>query len=178
MKIKTIKIISIFGIFLLSFLTHYGYDKFPNILTSFLFPVNESIFEHMKMIYTSYIIWEIVEYILLKKYSENIKNFPSSVFISVLFNIIFFLIIYIPIYNIFGHNLIITLIVYFISIFISQIISYKILTADKDLDFINKYSYLFLLIILMILIYLTYYPIKNDLFIDKMQNKIGLKNLY
>lgn len=178
MKTKTIKILSIFGIFLLSFLTHYGYDKFPNIITSFLFPVNESIFEHMKMIYTSYIIWGIIEYILLKKYNNNIKNFPSSLFISVLFNIIFFLIIYVPINNILGHNLIITLIIYFISIIISQILSYKILTTDKDLNFLNKYSYLFLIILIMVLIYLTYYPIKNDLFIDKKQNKIGLKNLY
>lgn len=176
MKIKTIKILSIFGIFLLSFLTHYGYDKFPNTITSFLFPVNESIFEHMKMIYTSYIIFAGIEYLLLKK--SNIKNFPSSVFISVLFNIIFFLIIYIPIYNIFGHNSIITLIIYFISIVISQIISYKILTTNKTIDFLNKYSYLFLLVLIMILIYLTYYPIKSDLFMDKMQNKIGLKNLY
>lgn len=178
MKTKTIKVLSIFGIFLLSFLTHYGYDKFPNVITSFLFPVNESIFEHMKMIYTSYIIWGIIEYILLKKYNNSIKNFKTSLFISVLFNIIFFLIIYVPIYNIFGHNLIITLIIYFISILISQVISYKILTTNKNLDFLNKYSYLFLLVLIMILIYLTYYPIKNDLFIDKKQNKIGLKNLY
>lgn len=177
MKIKTIKILSIFAIFLLSFLTHYGYDKFPNIITSFLFPVNESVFEHMKMIYTSYIIWGIIEYILLRKYN-NIKNFPSSLFITVLFNIIFFLIIYMPIYNILGHNLIITLIIYFISILISQIISYRILNTNKNLDFLNKYSYLFLLVLIMVLIYLTYYPIKNDLFIDKNQNKIGLKNLY
>lgn len=178
MKIKTIKILSIFGIFLLSFLTHYGYDKFANVITSFLFPVNESIFEHMKMIYTSYIIFAVVEYMLLKKYNNSVKNFSSSLFIAVLFNIIFFLIIYIPIYNFIGHNLIITLIIYFISILVSQVISYKILTTNKNLNFLNKYSYLFLLILIMILVYLTYFPIKKDLFIDKMQNKIGLKNLY
>ena len=60
MNLKVIKILSVFGIFLLSFITHNGYDIFPNTLTSFFFPVNESIFEHMKMIYTDYIIWSII----------------------------------------------------------------------------------------------------------------------
>ena len=177
MKLKTIKILSIFGIFLLSFITHNGYEIFPNIFTSFLFPVNESIFEHMKMIYTSYIIWSIIEYFLIRK-SKDVNNYQTSIFIPLLFNIVFFLSIYIPIYNITGHNLSITLIIYFLSILISQIVSYIILKSNKKLNFLNKYSYLFLLILIMILIYLTYYPPKNDLFIDKTQNKIGLNNLY
>lgn len=178
MKVKKIKILSALGIFILSFFTHYGYDKFPNFITSLFFPVNESIFEHMKMIASSYVIWSIIEYIMLNKYTNNVKNFPSSVFLSLLFNIVFFLVIYIPINSILGHDLLVTLIIYFISIVVSQILSYKILTSNRELKFFNKYSYLFLLMLIMTLIYFTYYPLKNDLFIDKTQNKIGLNNLY
>ena len=177
MNLKIIKILSVFGIFLLSFITHYGYDISPNVVTSFLFPVNESIFEHMKMIYTAYIIWSIIEYFLLKR-NNSTNNFKPSLFISLLFNIVFFLILFLPVYYRLGHSLPITLIIYFISILVSQIVSYIILKSNKKLNFLDKNSSLFLLILLMILIYLTYYPPKNDLFIDKEQNKIGLKNLY
>ena len=53
MKLKTIKIISILGIFIISFLSHFIYQIIPNFITSIFFPVNESIFEHMKIIFTS-----------------------------------------------------------------------------------------------------------------------------
>lgn len=177
MNLFKIKIISVISIFLLSFFTHYGYDIFPNLITSFLFPVNESIFEHMKMIFTSYIIYSFFEYILIKKYSKT-NNFSSSILFNILFNIIFFLIIYIPIYNITGYNHFITLFTYFISIVITQIFSYIILNSSKNFNVLNKYSYLFIFIIFLILIYLTYYPPKISLFIDKSNNKIGINSYY
>jgi hypothetical protein len=178
MKIKTIKILAIFLIFGISFITHSAYDNFPNKLFTLFFPVNESIFEHMKMIFTSYIIYFILEYFLLKKSKEKYNNFNLSMFVQILFNIIFFLIIYIPIYDLFGYNTIITLLLYFFSIIITQIISLKILTNQKDYKILNKYSLLLIFIIWLILIYFTYFPIKNIVFIDYSKNKIGLKTYY
>lgn len=67
MSLKKIKIISIFGIFVLNFISHFLYEWMPNTLFSIFFPVNESIFEHMKMISTSILIYSIIEYIILKK---------------------------------------------------------------------------------------------------------------
>ena len=177
MNLKIIKILSIFVIFLLGFITHFIYDIFPNTITSFFFPVNESIFEHLKIIYVSYLLWALIEYFLLKKESY-LKNFPSSLFLSIIFNMIILLAIYIPIYNTFGHNIYITLLIYLISIAISQIISYYILKSNNDFKFLNKYAYIFLLILIMVLIYLTYYPPNIDIFIDKMNNKKGLNNIY
>ena len=69
MKKKIIQIISILFIFLIGFIIHNLYEWCPNIVTLILSPVNESVFEHMKMIYTSYIIWIIVKYFILKKYN-------------------------------------------------------------------------------------------------------------
>lgn len=178
MKYKSVTILSIFMIFLFSFLYHNIYVYFPNTITSFLFPVNESIFEHMKLIFLSYLSSSIIEYIILKKNNLNLDNFKTSLLISMLFNIIFLLIIYTIIYLTLGHNLIITLVTYFITIVISKYISYKILISNKSYKFINKYFYVIILLILLIFIYLTYYPPKNILFIDKMNNKIGLSNYY
>ena len=178
MKLKIFKLLSVLIIFLLGFITHNGYDKFPNIITSFFFPVNESLFEHMKMIYSSYLIYFIIEYIYLKKNNINPVNKKSNMILSISLNIIIFLIIYLPIYYSFGHNLIVTLVVYFISILITQIISLKILESNNELKFLNKYSYILLFLYLLILIYFTYYPLKEDFFIDKENKKIGLNNYY
>ena len=61
MDLKKIKIVSIFGMFILCFLTHFLYNFFPNTLFSIFFPVNESIWEHMKMMTSSILIWSILE---------------------------------------------------------------------------------------------------------------------
>ncbi len=178
MTIKILKIISITSIFILSILTHSLYDKFPNILTSFFYPVNESIFEHMKMLNMSYLIWSIIEFILLKKNNLETKNFKASIVISLIFNIFIFLIIYIPIYKLFGYNAVITILLYLLSIIISQFISFKVLSSTKDYYFLNKYFFVIIFIILLTFIYLTYYPPKVDIFIDKLNKKIGLSNYY
>lgn len=178
MKIKKIKLIAVFLIFGISFLVHNGYDIFKNQISTLFFPVNESIFEHTKMIFTSYILYSIIEYILLKKFNENYKNFNSSVLVSISFNIFFFLTIYTMIYYFIGYNTIITLSLYFISILITEYISFKILISKKEWKLLNKYSFLLIFIIWLTLIYFTYFPIKNILFIDYSKNKIGLNNFY
>lgn len=37
MSVKKTRLISILGIFLISFLAHFMYDLFPNVITSFFF---------------------------------------------------------------------------------------------------------------------------------------------
>ena len=136
MSIKKLKIISVIGIFLLSFLVHYGYEILPSFITSIFFPINESLFEHMKLICTCYLIWSIFEY----KFLNNKTNFKANIIISISFNIIIFLIMFYPVYLYFEHNLIITLLIYLLSIILTQILSYFILNIKKEL-FLNISSY-------------------------------------
>ena len=178
MNFKKLKIISIFIVFGLSFLFHSAYEMFPNVITSFLFPVNESIWEHMKLIFLGYVITGIIEYFIINKYNLKTNNLKASIVFNVLFNISFFLVIFIPINMVTEHNLFITLSVYLLSIIITQILSYKIITSKKEYSFLNKYSYIILIIIFLMLIYLTYFPLKNKIFIDETNKKIGLNNLY
>ena len=177
MKLKTIKIISVLGIFLLSFLTHYIYEIFPCFLTSIIFPVNESIFEHMKLIFITYLLWNIIEYFLLKKNNYEF-NFKPSLLLSIILNIVIFLIIFYLLYLNTKHNLVITLIIYFITIALTQIISYYILKSNKEFNFIKKYFFIFIISLTIISGILTYYPLKTNFFIDKMNKKIGLNNYY
>lgn len=176
MNLKKIKIIACIGIFLLCFLAHFGYSTFPNSITAIFFPVNESIWEHMKMLFTSIILYGIVDYIIMKKTNIGFSNFFFSLFVSALISIPVFLIIYLPFYYKIGAKVFLNIIVLFISIVISQIVSYLILKRN-GIKYINVISIVLIIIMFIVFGYLTYFPIKNEIFFDSMNEKYGL-NIY
>jgi len=168
-----INIIGAIFIFLIGFIIHNLYDWFPNILISIISPVNESIFEHIKLIFTSYIIWLIVKYFIYKNNNLEENNLILKEVITTLFSIILFLIIFLPIYNKFGENLFITLFIYFISITISQILNYFI-TIKKESRILDIIGVGIIIIFYIITTYLTYKPPINDFFLDPTNNSYGL----
>ena len=109
MNLKKIKIISIIGILILSFISHFMYDLFPNIIFSFIFPVNESIWEHMKILFTSILLYGFIDKYLLNKYNIKHNNFPFQLYFTAISSIPLYLAIYIPIYKLLGEKLIISL---------------------------------------------------------------------
>ena len=169
-KYKTIFIYSII-IFGLMFLTHNLYDWTKITFLGSFFPVNESTMEHMKMIYSTYFIFNFLLYLFRK---ERLNNFILNSFVSAIFNIIIFLLVYLPIYYTFGENMIFTFILLFISIFITNIISYKILnrTFNKNLCIISS---ILAISVFILFAYLTFNPPKNPLWLDKQDNIYGFK---
>ena len=115
-------ILSSFIIFILSTLFHSLYNYLPCFLTSIIVPVNESIFEHMKMIFTSYMFYLLIKILFNKKHENNLI---SSFVIASLFNIVIFLIIYIPIYLLFGEKLGLYYTFSIYSIYITYLFSFK-----------------------------------------------------
>lgn len=73
-----IKMFTIQSIFIL---LHYLYDWFPNNLTTLISGINESIFQHMKIGFFSYVIFMIIELVLMRKrIPEFNKWFYSRMF--------------------------------------------------------------------------------------------------
>ncbi len=174
MSLKKIKIVSIIGIFLLSFLFHFMYDWFPCLLTSLLFPVNESIWEHMKLLFIGTLVFGVFEYILLRKYNVNYNNFYFSLFITSVVSFIFYLIVYLPLYNAYGENMFISIFLLFITIVIFQCISFYILHS-KHFKYLNIMSILLMIFTFVIFIYFTYNPPENYVFFDIISNSYGIK---
>lgn len=172
MNFKKWKYISPIIIFVLSFLVHFGYDLMPNIITSFFFPVNESIFEHMKMIYTTILIFSLIEYLIIKKKGIILNNLGINPFISGITNIISFLIIYLPVRYFIGEKMIITFIILFISDIITSFISYKLLLHKQIIS--NKLGLLITFLAYIPMIYLTYNPPHNFFFYDTDKEIYGI----
>ena len=175
MSLKKVKIISSIGIFLLCFLFHFIYEWIPNTVTSIFFPVNESIWEHMKLLFSSVIFYGIIDYLILQKFNIKYNNFFTSLFMSALLIIPIYLIMFLPVYYKIGNRMIITILLMFLSIILSQVISYYILKY-KDLNNINIISIILIIISYIIFAYLTYYPIKTELFFDPLEEKYGINN--
>lgn len=176
MSLKTVKILGTFIIFFLCFPIHFLYDWLPNSLFSIFFPVNESIWEHMKLIYTSFVIYGIIDYIILIKNKINFNNFLLQLFIIPIIGIILYLLIFIPIYNMIGENMVVSIGLLFVIIIIEQILSYYLLNY-KPIKYQNIIGIIGIIVVYIILGYLTYKPIENYIFFDQKDSKYGI-NIY
>lgn len=176
MNKKKFILINTILIFSAMFISHNLYNWFENDLFAIFFPVNESIWEHMKMIYTTIILFSIIELILFKKFKIEYNNFLLSTYITSITTIIIELITFIPIYKIIGENLPITLITLFISIFIGQIMNYYILNKSY-IKYSNIISIILIIITFIIMGHLTYNPPRSFLFYDPIEEKYGI-NIY
>ena len=164
------------GIFLLSFLCHFIYDWFPNSFTTIFFPVNESIWEHVKMLFTTIMIWGVIEYFIYKRKDIPLHNFFITLLGSALLNIVVLLILYLPTYYLLGEHMILTFIILLASIFISQWIIFKV-NYKKEAKILNTICIIGIPLMFCLFGYLTYHPIKCDLFFDPMEEKYGLSTL-
>ena len=167
MSKKKIKIIGTIIAFLLCFPFHFVYDKFPNFLTSVFFPINESIWEHMKLLFGSIVVSGLIQKIILIYKKEDTTNVVFSNFIAAIISIPIFLIMFLPIYYIFGENFKVTIFIMLISIIIAEFISCKI-TNVKKLNMENK-TIILIIIVYIVFGILTYYPLNIELFKDVEQ---------
>ncbi len=161
-KWKYILISSIL-IFLLNFPAHFLWEWIPNDFIGIFFPTNESIFQHMKMIFTCFFLFYFILFIVRKRFS--LENIFFTNLISSISCIVIFLVIYIPTYFRCGEHMAFTLILLFFSILIGQITSYSHLKKEKNKN-LEIISLLLIFILFGIGGYLTYHPINHYFFWD------------
>jgi len=170
---KKIKFLMVIIIFVMSFFSHFIYNWFPNFITSIFFPVNESIWEHMKIIYTSILLSSIIEYFIYKVQKISVNNFWINIPIVSIIGIIVYLIIYLLIDNVIPHNLFVSISLLFIIYILTQFISYNILKS-KSIPYEKIIGIIAIVLIYIVFTYLTYFPIKSYLFLDTQTNTYGI----
>lgn len=159
--------------FILCFPLHFIYEKIPCFLISVIAPVNESIAEHMKLLFTSIIVAGTIEKIIVKRKQLDINNVLFSNFVAALTSIPIFLVMFIPVYSLIGENLPVNIILMLIAIIISEFISYTI-TKKNNLN-LEKKTIIYIIIIYIIFTVLTYLPPKIEFFRDPINNYYGIK---
>lgn len=177
MKLKKWKKYSVLIVYLFACFLHFSYDWFPNNFVACLSAVNESIWEHMKLTFNAFLMFYLLEYIILKKKKVQVNNYLFSILSSSLTSILITLVLFYPLYYNIGHNFFITQTIYIISIICGTYISYLVLTKTKKDIILSIISLLSILFMEFSFIYLTFNPKYEEIFIDRVTNKIGLIDL-
>lgn len=169
---KKLKVLGLFVAFGLCFPLHSLYEIIPNFFTSIFLPVNESIWEHMKILFGSIILSSIIQKLIVIFKKKEYKNICFSNFIAALFSIPIFLIMFLPVYAIIGENMVVTIGIMFIALAIAEYISY-IIMLKKDLNLENT-TIFFVIGVYIIFGLLTYFPLEFNIFMDPKTQQYGI----
>lgn len=157
-KILVYEFIGILFIIFISLCLHFTYElSSKNPIIGLFSPINETIWENLKLGFFPIIFYSIVENLTIK---NHVKNFFTAKAISSIFLNLFTIIILIS-RNILGKNIssIMGICIFIIGSILAQLISIKILTLDNHYPVINLLSFLFLFIIILMFFVYTVNPL-------------------
>jgi len=162
-----------FIIVILGWIFHFVYEwTNKSILIGAFVPVNESVWEHLKLGLWGVITFSIIEYKFL---GSTVSNYLLAKAIGIIVLSLTILLIYYS-YSNFTDKSILALDItsYMVGVLFCQILSYKIYqTANSKI--LNLLSLLFILLTCIVFATFTYYPPHEEIFKDARNNTYGIE---
>lgn len=171
-KFVKFQIFSTIFILILGTLLHFTFEFYNNnIIVASFSSVNESTWEHLKLVFFPMLITTIIGYFYFKK---DIPNFICIKTIEIIFSICFITIFFYTYTGIIGTNFaILDIGSFFICVLLGEFIVYKKVMNDKA--FCNKkVSILILVLLFLAFIIFTYFPPKINYFKDPVSGYYGI----
>lgn len=167
-------LISIPFLFVLGSLLHFAYDfSKQNKIVGIFTPVNESIFEHSKLLLYPLILFWSVGYIFMKD-KVVIDNYFLAMLISIIVSIITMISFYYTYKEIIGNEYMwIDIFDLLISLFVGLLVANHVYEYSKGIPF--AVSLIIITLVVLGYVYLTFKPFKTPLFLDK-KSKIYVIN--
>lgn len=163
LSLKKSEFICFLGACLLGVLFHFIYEwSGNNFFLGLFFPVNESTWEHLKLIFFPITIMSLMEYYFL-----NIKNsnFICIKLQSVLLGMAATVVIFYTYSGVLGKNInAVDIAIFFIAMAISYRHSYKKLKKESTGDFLSRQCFLCFYILIVLFAFFTLYPLNIGLF--------------
>ncbi|MDY0097211.1 MAG: DUF6512 family protein [Candidatus Dojkabacteria bacterium] len=174
MNLEIVLIISFVFISLFGTLLHFTHGWFKNgILLHIFSAINESTWEHMKLLVAPTVFIGIFQYIVLGSDYPNIFN---SIFILLFVQICSIPLLYEPLRVLVDRvHFIITIMIFYLSISLGIFIEYIFLIKGYIL-FDERISLIFILLLTFLFGIFTYYPPRVSLFKDPNSGKYGEGN--
>ncbi len=134
-----------------------------NTIVGYFFPINESTWEHLKLIFFPTIIFSMIEYTFVK---NEIKNYASSITASVITGMFTIIILFYTYTGILGKSIdFLNIAIYYLAVIIMLVVKNKLIVNEKlkgqNLQFL---SILICFAITLMFIFLTYNPPTIGLF--------------
>lgn len=174
-KIRNYQIASAIFVCILGTLLHFTYKFFGenNFVASFS-AVNESVWEHLKLLFFPMLLTTIIGYFYIVK---NAPNFLCSKTLGIITSMLFIIIFFYTYTGIIGKSILfIDIASFFIAVILGEYLSYKLMTSNLKCN--NVIAIIILTIILICFVVFTYFTPKIGLFKDSVTNEYGItKNI-
>ena len=168
-KLKTVQIVVIILAIVFGTLLHFTYEwSGENRIVGLFSATNESVWEHLKLVFYPMLILVIVEYFVVKKEANNYIEAKSlGIFLAIAFIIVF----YYTYTGIIGKTFfIIDILTFIISIILGEWVSYKLMIRKSESTTLSKIlSSAIIFYFLISFILFTYNPPNINLFKDPTQ---------
>lgn len=157
-------IIGFFAVSILGTVNHYLYEWSGN--NSFIgtfTPVNESVWEHLKLLFFPYLIFCIIEFIV---YGKHIKGFLFSRLTGILYGLIFMPVAFYAYTSIIGKSILsLDILIFIISVALSFYISFNRIKNNKDTRYnMNIPAIIIFIGIATLFIGFTFCPPQTEIF--------------
>lgn len=174
-KIRNYQIVSAIFVCILGTLLHFTYEFFDeNIFVASFSAINESVWEHLKLLFFPMLFTTVVGYFYIEKHTHN---FLCSKTLGILISILFIIIFFYTYAGIIGKSIVfIDIASFFVAVILGEYLAYKLIISNFKCN--NIISIIILTIILICFIVFTYFTPNIGIFKDPVTNQYGIiKNM-
>ena len=173
--VKHYQIFSIIFTFLLGTLLHFTFNlSGQNNIVALFSSINESVWEHLKLVFFPMVISTIIGSFYFNK---NISNFLCSKAIGILTSMFFTIIFFYTYTGVLGNNIaIIDISSFFIATFLGEYVSYKLIISGFNCN--NKVSIIVLFVLSICFFIFTYFTPNIGIFKDPITGQYGIIQKY
>lgn len=165
-------LISVPIVFLLSFISYFLFDfSGKNIILAIIFPINESMFQNLKLcLYPTMFFWLFSYVFLHKKLNIDYQNWIFSMITSAVTSMYFLLSIYYIFFSAFNiTSLFLDILSLFIGITLGQLLGLHLYNHSIINDYYFSLDYVLIIIVLFFTLF-TFFPLKLPIFFDSSSN--------
>lgn len=178
MRTKRFQYMEILGAFVVSAMAVIFHNLYElsnrNFYVGLISATNESVFEHVKIIFFPYLIWSVLEYIVLKP--NDYQKFITAKLVVLCIISSLVIVFYYTYVGIIGYNIMaIDIGSAFVYVIIGFIWSYNWITAKGYSSKLYAGSILLFIVAFIAIIYFSITPTKIPLFYDTQSGIYGMK---
>ena len=172
-KILKFEIFSIVFVSVLGVILHFAFEwSNQNPLVGIFSAVNESTWEHLKLLFFPMLLTTILGYFYLRK---SAPGFLCARILGIIISMLFTIILFYTYSGILGTNIsFINIGIFFLSVFVGEYISYRILISTSSCE-VSKTLIAFGLLLFCFILF-TYFPPQIGLFKDPITGAYGIYN--
>ena len=172
MKIRTWQIIAVIICLILGTLLHFTYEwSGRNMIVSLFSAVNESTWEHLKLVFYPMFLMAAIGYFIIGKRSNN---YWTAQTVGIITAIVFIIVFFYTYTGVSGTNFApVNIGSFIIAILLGQYITYKLLISRKSYN-AEIISIIFLLILFLSFMLYTFNPPQIPLFQDPITGNYGI----